>query len=152
MVVPLVIFLISFIFYLTFYLYNRCVVSQDSYILAFRGSVCSGYGNSDSISRVCKKSPGEIEDCIIGQCGRQLGEKYMGIHSLISTAKADKKRVTVEISGTMAVALPVQILWEKKWGFYGKGQAERICPTQCIRNVRLLKRMKNKLDESIGTK
>ncbi len=151
MIVPFVIYLISFIFYLTFYLYNRCVVSQDSYILAFRGSACNSYGNSDAISRVCKKDPGEIKQCIIGQCGRQLGKKYVGIHTLISTAEADKKGVTVEVSGTMTVALPEQLLLEKKWGFYGKGQAERICPTQLIRNVRNLKKIKDKWNETIGT-
>ncbi|MDE7015528.1 MAG: pilus assembly protein, partial [Kineothrix sp.] len=32
LVMPLVIFLIGFIFYLTFYLYNRCAIAQDTYV------------------------------------------------------------------------------------------------------------------------
>ena len=64
LVMPLVIFLIGFIFYLTFYLYNRCAIAQDTYVLAFRGSLCSNF--------CCEKSPEELKQFIIGKIARQF--------------------------------------------------------------------------------
>lgn len=43
LVIPLAVFLTGLIFYMTFYLYNRCAASQDAYMLAFRGSACGYY-------------------------------------------------------------------------------------------------------------
>lgn len=148
-IVPLAIFLISFIFYMTFFLYNRCAASQDAYILAFRGSACSGYGKSYHVDRVCKKNPEEIRQLVIRQCGEQFGEKYMGIRTLIGTVSVDRKKVIVEVSGTMTTAFTEWLLPHKDWGFQVNGQAERICPTELIRKVRVLKRIKDKIDEKM---
>ena len=148
-IVPLAIFLISFIFYMTFFLYNRCAASQDAYILAFRGSVCSGYGKSYHVDRVCKKNPEEIRQLVIRQCGEQFGEKYMGIRTLIGTVNVDRKKVIVEVAGTMTTAFTEWLLPHKDWGFQVNGQAERICPTELIRKVRVLKRIKDKIDEKM---
>lgn len=150
MIVPLIICLISFIFYLTFYLYNQCIVSQDAYLLAFRGSACNGYGNSSNLSRVCGKSPEEVKQLVIGQCKEQFGKKYAGIHTFISEVEADKKKVVVKVSGTMAAAFTERLLPHKYWNFHATGQAERICPTECIRKVRMAKKITNKISEKIG--
>ena len=42
MIVPVAVALTGMIFYLAFYLYDQCIVTQDTYILAFRGSLCCG--------------------------------------------------------------------------------------------------------------
>lgn len=140
MIVPLVIFLIGFIFYLTFYLYNRCVVSQDTYILAFRGSTCS-YS--------CGKSPSEIKQSVVEKSGKQFGEKYVAIQTFVSTVEADKKKIIVEASGTMNADFSRWLLPQRNWRFAAKGQAERICPTACVRKVRLAKRVTDNLNENI---
>ncbi len=138
LVMPLVIFLIGFIFYLTFYLYNRCVIAQDTYALAFRGSLCSNF--------CCEKSPEEVRQFIIGKSAGQFGKKYMGIAALESSVKVDKRKISVEASGTLAAAFARQLGLENKWNFGGNGQAERICPTGCIRKVRLLKKGMDSLE------
>lgn len=132
LLMPLVIFLIGFIFYLTFYLYNRCVIAQDTYVLAFRGSLCSNF--------CCEKNPEEVRQFIIGKSAGQFGKKYMGIAALDSSVKADKRKISVEASGILAAAFTRQLGLENKWKFGGNGQAERICPTRCIRKFRLLKK------------
>ncbi len=132
LVMPLVIFLIGFIFYLTFYLYNRCAIAQDTYVLAFRGSLCSNL--------CCEKSPEEVKQFIIGKSTGQFGKKYMGISSLDNSVKVDKRKISVEASGVLTAAFTGQLGLGNKWRFGGNGQAERICPTECIRKVRLLKK------------
>lgn len=132
LVMPLVIFLIGFVFYLTFYLYNRCVIAQDTYVLAFRGSLCSNF--------CCEKNPEEVRQFIVGKSAEQFGKKYMGITSLDNSVKVDKRKISVEASGVLAAAFTRQLGMENKWRFEAKGQVERICPTECVRKVRLLKK------------
>lgn len=136
MVVPLVVFLIGFIFYLTFYLYDRCVVSQDAYLLAFRGSIC------------CEKNPEEIRQYVLADSSRQFGTKYIGLSGLISTVETDNKKVTVKVSGTMGISFAEQLLPQKCWYFQTEKEAQRICPAEFIRKVRLVKKIENKANEN----
>ena len=145
-IIPLAVFLTGFIFYLTFYLYNRCIVSQDTYMLAFRGGACGYCGSGRSGVYGCGKSAEEIERLIIGQCDEQFGEKYMGINKLISTVQVDKKSVVVEASGMMTTAFTGQLLPQRHWDFYARGQAERICPAEYIRKVRLAKKIADRVN------
>lgn len=124
MIMPLVIILTGMILYLTFYLYDRCVVEEDAYILAFRGSLR------------CEKDALEIERYVMTESVGKLDGKYIGVAHLNSTAKADSKTVTVEVKGTMEAT---------GWDFGAKRQAQRICPTDCIRKVRLGKKIKKVL-------
>ncbi len=73
----------------------------------------------------------------------------MGIRTLIGTVNVDRKKVIVEVSGTMTTAFTEWLLPHKDWGFQVNGQAERICPTELIRKVRVLKRIKDKIDEKM---
>ena len=129
MIIPLVIFLFSFLLYLTFYLYNRCVVSQDVYLLAFRGSLC------------CGSSPDEAEKYVTEQTPEQFGRKYIGIKSLIGTVDADRKWVEVQAEGIMSPSFTQPLLPQSMWHFQAKSKAERICPAECIRKVRLAKKI-----------
>lgn len=43
-VMPVVLFLYLTFIVCGFYLYNRCVISQDGYLMAFRGSHFTGFG------------------------------------------------------------------------------------------------------------
>lgn len=144
LIMPLAVFLTGFIFYMTFYLYDRCVASQDTYLLAFRGSACGYCGSGWSGVYGCNKSPEEIKQLIISQCDKQFGKKYLGSDTLISTVQTDKKTVLVQASGRVTAAFVGQLLPQNHWNFYAKGWAERICPTSCIRKVRMVKRAANK--------
>ena len=121
MLMPLVIILTGMIFYLTFYLYNQCVVAQDTYLLAFRGSLC------------CGEEAGKVKQYVMEEIAGQYGQKYVGAAHFDSKVDADSKKVTVEARGTLAAG---------GWRFGAKWQAERICPTNCVRNVRLVQKVK----------
>lgn len=125
MIMPMVIILTGMIFYLTFYLYNRCIVSQDAYILAFHGSLC------------CGEETEEIKQTIRKESDWRFGKKYIGAAYFDWDAEVDSKAVTVNAEGIMATV---------GWDFRAKWKAQRICPTDCVRNVRLVKKIKNSIE------
>lgn len=120
MIVPLVILLFGFIFYLTFYLYDRCVASQDAYLLAFHES--------------------------IGMESKITAHKYIAAEGFDSTIQTEKRKIEVEITGAVTASFTEQLLPWRRWRFREKGQADKICPAECIRKVRLAK----KITEEIG--
>lgn len=150
LIIPLAVFLTGFLFYMTFYLYDRCVAAQDTYLLAFRGSACGYYGSGRSGVYGCGKSPEEIKRLIISQSNKQFGEKYIGIDRLVSTVQTDHKTVLVEASGRVTSAFTGQLLPQRHWDFYARGWAERVCPTDCIRKARMAKRIADGLNRSMG--
>lgn len=119
MLMPMVILLFVIIFYLTFYLYNRCIAAQDTYILAFRGALLCG--EEDEIVTQYVQSEGS----------RQYGNKYIAAESFADEVCTERKFVRVEVVGTMTSGLI----------FSAKKEAERICPVELIRRVRFIGKM-----------
>lgn len=122
MIMPVVLMLLAFIFHLTFYMYNRCVVSQDTYLLAFRGSLC------------CDSEKEEVQQYVVNMSNKQYGNKYIGVKNFHSQVTAKQKTVSVEVFSNMNLT---------NWSFEAKAEAERICPVACIRKWRLLKKVGN---------
>lgn len=125
MIVPMAVILTGMIFYLTFYLYNQCIVAQDTYILAFRGSLC------------CGMESGEVNQLVLSESTGKFGAKYIGVMHFTHKAEVNKTAVTVEAKGTMT---------ESGWGFGARWQAQRICPVECVRKVRLGQKIKAGLE------
>ena len=130
MVMPVVIILSGMIFYLTFYLYNRCIVSQDAYIMAFNGSLC------------CGKEDEEIRQKMKKESSARPGQKYISTAHVGWNAQVDRKTVTVETEGIMAVV---------GWNFGAKWKVQRMCPTDCVRKVRLVTRIKSGMEDKFRT-
>ena len=51
MIFPVVIFVMVFLIYVTFMLYGRCILLQDTYILAFRASRAQNMEDPDAFVR-----------------------------------------------------------------------------------------------------
>lgn len=128
-IVPLTIFLFCFLFYLTFYLYNRCVVSQDAYLLAFRGSLH------------CHLYPEEIEQYVLEQSELKMGRKYIALNGLISAVEADAEKVTVKATGGMKTSFTGQFLHQQYWNLSIEREAGKMCPAEFIRTARLMKKI-----------
>lgn len=126
MIVPIIILLIAALFYLTFFLYNRCVLSQDAYILAFYGSTWCGM-ETDEVK-------GRVEE----RLKRQSEGKYVGLYRLKRDVTVSSEDVTVSVQGDMRVP--------QHWKFTLEKKAQRICPVEKIRRFRLIKRVLNKTD------
>ena len=66
LIVPMVICVITLLILFSYYLYGRCILSQDSYILAFRASVdADRYGSNP-------------ESTVLSKRDRVFGKKYFG--------------------------------------------------------------------------
>ena len=128
MIIPLVIFLIAFLFYLSFFLYNRCVLSQDAYILAFRGSVR------------CKEENVEVEKYIEKNSKKQFGVKYMGLDGPYKSMGVNSKKIRVIAEGKMKVSFIKNFDLSNTWSLKVVREAERICPVDYIRKIRLLEK------------
>ena len=66
LITPMIICVFALLIYFSFYLYGRCILSQDSYILAFRASVADTEVYADPVQYVSSKAP-EV-----------AGKKYFG--------------------------------------------------------------------------
>lgn len=127
LIFPTVLFLIAFLIYLTFFLYNRCLISQDAYILAYRGSL------------QCKDEKSKIKNDIEEDSNKQLGIKYMCIESMQKSIQVDNRIISVELSGEMDSAFGGAFEINRKWILNTEKKVEIICPVTSIRTIRLIK-------------
>ena len=86
-VVPTVIFVFAALIYFSNYLYTRCVLAQDCYILAFRASSCTDASFGDD--------PGGY---VMSKCSKVAGNKYYGSDKPSFRAVVRGKEVEVSAS------------------------------------------------------
>lgn len=118
MLMPAVILLMALLLYISFFLYNRCVLSQDAYILAFRGSIHRETERND------------LQEYIEESAKNQFGNKYIGMKLLEKSPEVSNKKVTVRLEGRTV----------NGWMLTAAGQAERNAPVEYIRKIRLMKK------------
>lgn len=118
MIMPSVILLMALLLYISFFLYNRCILSQDAYLLAFRGSIQrEADGNA-------------VQGYIEESAKDQFGNKYIGMKLLEKSLEVSNKKVTVKLEGGTV----------NGWVLTAAGQAERNDPVEYIRKIRLMKK------------
>lgn len=128
---PLVLLLTAFLFYLTFYLYNRCILPQDAYILSFRGSA------------LCGEENGRVRSYIEQDSKKQIGTKYIGLGRIERDIRVNAGTIEVKLLGN-------QQIFGKSQLFAAAKQARRICPVKEIRKIRLMKKLGEKIQPAEG--
>ncbi len=118
MLMPTIILLIALLIYLSFFLYNRCILSQDAYLLAFRGSIRKQEDES-AVREYIEQSAKDL-----------LGNKYIGMKQLEKSLEISNKKVMVKLKGKAV----------NGWALTAAGQAERNDPVKYIRRIRLMKK------------
>jgi hypothetical protein len=88
LVIPIVLGILVMIIYLSFYLYDRCVMAQDCYVLSYRQSIEKG-----GADRAGQPAAGE-----------QFGQKLFML-SRMETASSSGTRIRVKINAAMAPPL-----------------------------------------------
>ena len=88
LVVPVVLCIFVMIIYLSFYLYDRCVMAQDCYVLSYRQSIEKGKAD-----RAGQEA-----------AGTQFGGKLFML-SRMETASSSGTRISVKINAAMAPPL-----------------------------------------------
>ncbi len=125
---PMVICVMALIIYFSFYLYGRCVISQDSYILAFRASLA---WDDDT-------TPGlYVEE----HSGAVAGRKYFGSSFPGFDTAVSGKEITVEGKDEAKHSAMGRYFLKpvEGWGFAGEGQAKKRRYAEHIRTLTRLK-------------
>ncbi len=132
--VPFVIFLMVFLIYLSFYLYDRCVLFQDSYALCFRGSV---------------QKVEEPQNYINANQAKQFGTKYFGVGQVNVRANQSGREVSVYADCEVKVPFThfMTMAGREEWSIKTQAKAQRINPTKIIRMSRMAGNLLEKIQE-----
>ena len=129
LLMPMVICILALLIYFTYYLYGRCIISEDSYILAFRATVSDKGGTPyDPAGYVAERS------CDVA------GKKYFGNSKPVFEASISGKDVrVVGTSEARHRAMGKYFLKPSgSWEFKAAGRATK---RQYTRHIRILTRL-----------
>ncbi len=133
-VTPWAVFLLVFLIYAGFYLYDKCVLFQDVYTVCFRGSIQ-------------KEEDGPLT-YINAHMKEQFGEKYFGTGGVLGSAGREGREVIV--SGTCEIRVPVGhflTMPEKSgWRIQTEARAQIANPTKLIRRYRMAEKALKQLE------
>ena len=130
LILPMVVCVITLIIYFSYYLYGRCILSQDVYILAFRASTeKSEQYREDPVSYVNAKA------------GDKAGRKYFGSSFPRFDAQKRGKEVRVHGAATAShLAMGSYFLKPSgSWEYEAAGRAKRRDYSKHIRKAARLK-------------
>lgn len=129
-IIPMVVVLMSMIIYLSFFLYNRTILFQDTYALAFRTSR-QAFSKDEMLNYVNER------------VDAQYGEKYIAASTLEKSCKVTSNAVSVEAK--MSVRQPfgkmMGIAGNDVWQAQTTVNAKVINPTKTTRNIRTALRL-----------
>ncbi len=116
LIIPMVICVFVLLIYFSYYLYGRCVLSQDTYVLAFRAT----RAESD------KKGKG-MASYVSSKADEQLGSKYFGSTRPQVKSSVSGKNITVKGSAQVRhSAMPGYFLMQRKgWSYKAAGKARK---------------------------
>lgn len=124
-IMPWVIFIFVFLIYVSFYLYDKCVLFQDAYTLCMRGSIQ-------------KEEDGAV-NYINTHMNGQFGKKYFGTDKVQGSAErhGDKVKVYAECSVRIPFNRFMTMMKAGGWRIQTEAEAKVINPTKVIRKCRM---------------
>ena len=129
LLMPMVICVIALLIYFTYYLYGRCIISEDSYILAFRATVSDKGGASY-----------DPEGYVAQKASDVAGKKYFGSSKPVFEAKVSGKDVRV-VGKSMTRNRAMGRYFLKPSGSWGFEAAGRVTKREYTRHIRILTRL-----------
>ncbi len=133
LIMPIVLFVLVFVIYSGFAMYDRCVMEEDAVIAVLRGS------------NLFRSTSEEIADHIQEECIRPEGEEVMMLDDFQGRVRADllKVEVTMEASVTVPFRGLLDDGGDPFWKIEVKAEAPRYHPG---RFLRLIKSVENSRD------
>lgn len=129
-----VVFLMLFLMYLSFYLYDRCVLFQDAYAICFRGSI---------------QKEMEASDYIAAHMEEQFGKKYFGVGNV--ETDVEQSGSAVKVYAGCSVKVPFRsfltMAERNEWAMTTEVKAQVINPVNIIRKCRMAENMLDKWKE-----
>ncbi len=126
LVFPIVLFVMALLIHFTFYLYGRCILSQDTYLLAFRTSVASE-----------RDTGGDRESYLLSLADAVFGSKYFAndYPSVEVGISADAVRVISTTEASHRAMSGSSLMPAGSWVHYAGARAEIIDPSARIRRI-----------------
>ncbi len=133
LIVPMAVCVLMLLIYFSYYLYGRCMISQDSYILAFRASISREEANGFVQGKACEVT----------------GNKYFGSERPRFTVTTNGDEITVfGKSSVLHNAMGRYFLKPQTgWEYEGSGRAKK---REYVKHIRKLKRLKDIGQELTG--
>ncbi len=141
LLMPFILFLLVFLIYLNFYMYDRCVLYQDAYTLCLLGT--------------SQKSESAV-DYINENMVDQFGQKYFATGGV--SGDAEKSGTKVSVTASCGVQVPFTNALTQSdssgWQTETEASASNINPTSVIRTYRMAgniwKQVKELVSEETG--
>lgn len=123
LIIPVVLCIFVMIIYLSFYLYDRCVLAQDCYVLSYRQSIEKG--------RADRAGGAAVKD--------QFGQKLFMLSSM-QTEKSEGRKIRVKVNAAMQPPLfGLDFFRENRyWSLEAAESAQKTDPPRDYRKVRRL--------------
>lgn len=123
----------AFLCSITLFLYNRCVLQSNMYLLAVEGAACQAASPEKTMQYMQKKA------------AEADWQKYVLVENMQVTVQARGSRVRVQGSGQLANPLAAFGLGKEKWELYAESEATVQSPATTLR---LLKKACRLLQEA----
>lgn len=128
-IIPWAFFIMIFLIYSGFYLYDKCVLFQDVYAVCFRGSI--------------QKEDDSGLSYVNTHLKEQFGQKYFAIEYIDGRAEQSGKEL--HTYGTCKVQIPIAnfltMAGEDGWQIQTSAKAQILNPTDIIRKCRIAENM-----------
>lgn len=135
LIMPLVLYICIFIIYMGFYIYDRCIMKQDAYRAALKGSSQYVADNQEVYNEVYRSMENLKQDKYIAtECNYEI---------------TVRERVMVSVKGCIKMPFRgiAQITGGGEWKIEEKAESRCINPVVFIRLCRDLEQMKNNKKE-----
>lgn len=121
-IMGITLFCIVLLIYLGFYQYNRCLIGQDAYRLAMKGSTLQFADNDEIYQKVSK------------EYHNFYWKKYMAMEISEPLISVEGNRVAIIIEGKISMPFSGR----DKWSITKECESKRIVPTQIIKMINRL--------------
>ena len=140
LVFPVVLLIMVLLIHFAYFLYGRCLLSQDTYLLAFRASIV----DEDKLGTDRVSYVQEIADA-------QFGGKYLGNHRPRAEAEVNGEEVCVESESeaTHRTMSGSSLMPQGSWTYRTGARAEIIDPAARIRRIDRIADVAKGLYESV---
>ncbi len=137
MIMPIVFMVILFIMYSGFFLYNKCLIKQDTYRILLRACQMKNVSNEEVAEEIREIDSKWYYDKYV-LC--RFGDKHIEVNH---------DNIVIEQEATLNVNLPLLQKWlgTDTWGLETGAEVKRVRPTQIIRSRRKLEKLTQKENE-----
>lgn len=131
-VMPVVICVLALLCYLGFFMCNRCLLLQDTYIMGLRGSRADGLSNEQTAAYILEQS-------------QEMLSKYYAVSEIDKNVKVGRTEISVTLCGKMKVPFSF-FAWEEEkmngvWEMQEKKTFDRTKPVDFIRACRKVEKI-----------